>query len=96
MPMTNDQLLSTKIMARKSFKGGLGSLIQDSRKENLQEKEEEKEGIKQEEKLLFKYNELNEELHLWRTGKLTIEIFEKSLKENNLKYNKKSNSFGTL
>ncbi len=83
-------------MARKSFKGGLGSLIQDSRKEKKLEKDEEKERSEQQERLLFKYNELNEELHLWRTGKLTLEIFIKSLKENNLRYDKKNNSFGTL
>jgi len=80
-------------MARKSFKGGLGSLIQDSRIE--QQREKEKEEV-QDDKLLFKYNELNEELHLWRTGRLTTEIFTKSLKENNLKYDKKNNSFSKI
>ncbi len=77
-------------MARKSFKSGLGSLIQDSR--IFSKKEEEKEEVGND-KLLFKINELNEELHLWRTGKLTEEIFSKSLKDNNLKYNKYNNSF---
>ena len=77
-------------MARKSFKSGLGSLIQDSRIFNR--KEEVKEDIGNE-KLLFKINELNEELHLWRTGKLTKEIFVKSLKDNDLKYNRYNNSF---
>jgi len=79
-------------MARKSFKGGLGSLIQDSRND----KEEEEKDVVQDEKLLFKINELNEELHLWRTGKLTTEIFEKTLKENNLNYNKRNNSFDKI
>ena len=79
-------------MARKSFKGGLGSLIQDSR---LDKQEEEKELLK-DDTLLFRFNELNEELHLWRTGKLTTKIFEKSLKENNLKYDKKNNSFSKI
>ena len=79
-------------MAKKSFKGGLGSLILDSRKENEQEAEKETvDGV-----LLFKLDELNEELHLWRTGKLTTEIFTKSLKENNLKYDKKNNSFSKI
>jgi len=80
-------------MARKSFKGGLGSLIQDSRNDK---KEEEEKDVVQDEKLLFKINELNEELHLWRTGKLTTEIFEKTLKENNLNYNKRNNSFDKI
>jgi len=79
-------------MARKSFKGGLGSLIQDSR---IDRKEDEKELLK-DDTMLFKYNELNQELHLWRTGKLTTKIFEKSLKENNLKYDKKNNSFSKI
>ncbi|OQY03858.1 MAG: hypothetical protein B6I20_04160 [Bacteroidetes bacterium 4572_117] len=78
-------------MARKSFKSGLGSLIQDSRVENQEEKV--KEVAVHDEKLMLKINELNDELHLWRTGKLTVDIFEKSLKENKLKYNKKENSF---
>ena len=83
-------------MARKSFKGGLGSLIQDSRRENQLEKEVEKKEVVQDQNILFKNRELNEELHLWRTGKLTVKIFEKSLKENNLKYDKKNNSFGRI
>ncbi len=77
-------------MAKKSFKGGLGSLIQDSRIDRQREAEKEE---PKDDTLLFKYNELNEELHLWRTGKLTTEIFDKSLKKNNLQYNKKNNSF---
>lgn len=80
-------------MAKKSFKGGLGSLIQDSRNNN--QEEEVIEEVK-DKKLLFRVKELNEELHLWRTGKLTIEIFTKSLKENNLKYDKKNNSFSKI
>ena len=85
-------------MAKKSFIGGLGSLIQDSRNENLkaQEKEKKEEITLSDDKLIFKNNELNEELHLWRTGKLTTEIFNKSLKESNLMYNKKDNTFSKL
>ena len=78
-------------MAKKSFKGGLGSLIQDSRINS--QKEEEEFNQEKNEKLLFKINELMDELHLWRTGKLTLEIFEQSLKENNLKYDAEHNSF---
>lgn len=80
-------------MAKKSFKGGLGSLIQDSRIDR--QREAEKEEV-QDNKLLFKYEELNSELHLWRTGKLTTEIFNKSLKDNNLKYDEKNNSFSKI
>ncbi len=78
-------------MAKKSFKGGLGSLIQDSRINS--QKEEEEFDQEKNEKLLFKINELMDELHLWRTGKLTLEIFEQSLKENNLRYDVEHNSF---
>jgi len=78
-------------MAKKSFKSGLGSLIQNSSiefedngvvKENGDEK-----------KLRFKISQLLEELKLWRTGKLTLKNFEKTLKENNLKYNPETNDF---
>ncbi len=79
-------------MAKKSFKGGLGSLIQDSRIKSRLEEETVVDN-EQNEKLLFKINELMEELHLWRTGKLNPEIFEQSLKENNLKYDAHKNEF---
>ncbi len=81
-------------MAKKSFKSGLGSLIQNS---NI---EFEDNGVQKEndtgEKLRFKISQLQEELKLWRTGKLTLEIFEKSLKDNNLSYNPKTNQFTKL
>ncbi|MEN8120917.1 MAG: hypothetical protein ABFS35_11245 [Bacteroidota bacterium] len=80
-------------MARKSFKSGLGSLIQDSRVNSEKEKANE---VVSNENLLSKINELNEELHLWRTGKLTFEIFIKSMKENKIKYNKFNNSFSQI
>lgn len=81
-------------MAKKSFKSGLGSLIQNSSiefKENGVQKDKDIE-----EKLRFKINQLQEELKLWRTGKLTLEIFEKSLQENKLTYNPKTNQFSKL
>ncbi len=81
-------------MAKKSFKGGLGSLIQDSRINS--QKENEAIDNEQNEKLLFKINELMEELHLWRTGKLNTEIFKQSLKENHLKYDAEKNEFVKL
>jgi len=81
-------------MAKKSFKGGLGSLIQDSRIKS--QAEEDDFSSEEKEKLLFKINELMDELHLWRTGKLTLEIFEQSLKENKLKYNPENNTFSKI
>ena len=81
-------------MAKKSFKSGLGSLIQNSSiefEDNGVQKDKDVE-----EKLKFKIEQLQEELKLWRTGKLNLEIFEKSLKENKLKYNPKTNEFTKL
>ena len=79
-------------MAKKSFKSGLGSLIRDSRLEN-EENNIAEDNIENAENLTNKISDLTEELRLWRTGKLTIEIFNKSLKDNNLAYNEKDNSF---
>jgi len=78
-------------MAKKSFKSGLGSLIQNSSIEFEDNGVQKDKG--DEEKLRFKLSQLQEELKLWRTGKLTLEIFENSLKENELKYNSKTNEF---
>jgi hypothetical protein len=78
-------------MAKKSFKRGLGSLIQDSSIEF------EANGISkdnsQTEVLQAKIEKLQLELKLWRTGKLNIELFNKALEENNLIYNPTNNSF---
>ena len=78
-------------MAKKSFKSGLGSLIQDSSiefEENGMSK-----GISQTETLRAKIEQLQDELRMWRSGILTLEIFEKSLKESHLEYNPENNSF---
>jgi hypothetical protein len=81
-------------MAKKSFKSGLGSLIQNS---NIEfEDNGVQKGNDTGEKLRFKISQLQEELKLWRTGKLTLEIFEKSLKDNNLSYDPKNNQFTKL
>ncbi|MDF1549531.1 MAG: hypothetical protein P1P88_17020 [Bacteroidales bacterium] len=78
-------------MGKKSFRSGLGSLIQNSNIEfenNSVVKEK-----SSEEKLKQKLNQLQEELKLWRTGKLTLGNFKKTLKDNNLKYNVATNGF---
>jgi len=82
-------------MAKKSFKTGLGSLIRDSRLENEKNNANDEHEDKNEDTniLLQKISDLNDELKLWRTGKLTNEIFTKSLKDNNLTYNAENNSF---
>lgn len=78
-------------MAKKSFKSGLGSLIQDSSIEF------EANGISPEmnqmEILQKKIEQLQDELKLWRIGMLNPEIFHKTLKDNNLEYNPDTNEF---
>ncbi len=69
---------------KKSFKQGLNSII----KESLVSIEEEEKGIKA---LKAKISILERELMLWRTGQLTPELFEQSLKEHGLKYNPQTN-----
>jgi predicted nucleotide-binding protein (sugar kinase/HSP70/actin superfamily) len=46
--------------------------------------------------LLIKLRRSQDELKLWRTGKLTKEIFHKSLKEKGLAYNSETNDFEEL
>jgi hypothetical protein len=78
-------------MAKKSFKSGLGSLIQNS-SIAFEDNGFLKDGG-QIERLKFRIQQLQEELMLWRTGKLDIDIFEKSLKDNHLRYNQYNNTF---
>ncbi len=85
-------------MAKKSFKKGLGSLIQDSRIEdtindNVESNIDKEEVDKKISWLKIQLEKKDKELKLWRTGKLTIDLFESSLKESNLEYIKKTNSF---
>jgi len=78
-------------MAKKSFKSGLGSLIQNSSiafEDNGFLKD-----AGQQERLKYKIQQLQEELMLWRTGKLDVDIFEKSLKDNHIRYNQYNNTF---
>jgi len=43
--------------------------------------------------LFIKLSRFQDELKLWRTGKLNTDIFKKSLKENGLIYNSATNDF---
>ncbi len=87
-------------MARKNFKSDLGELITGSNIElevskntaqDSQDSKDDKDG-----KLNFAINQLKEELHLWRTGKLTMELFKKSIKEHGLKYDAEKNEFSKI
>ncbi len=79
-------------MARKNFKSDLGELITNSSIEldAIKAKEEDN---NYNSKLNFIINQLKKELHLWRTGKLTVDIFEESLKNYKLKYDAETNEF---
>lgn len=83
-------------MARKSFKTGLGELITSSSIESDLTKNEEQQDDNSLDKSNFIIAKLKKELHLWRTGKLTVDIFEKSIKEYNLEYNKETNEFSKI
>lgn len=88
-------------MAKKTFKGGLDSLLSSSNfdnqqsqegKENQNENLPEKELSKEEQHwLLIKIKRYEKELKLWRTGELTPEKFKNSLKDHGLSYNADSN-----
>jgi rRNA pseudouridine-1189 N-methylase Emg1 (Nep1/Mra1 family) len=77
-------------MAKKSFKGGLGSLLEStvrkSDEENLAEAEAMSISDLTEELRLAK-----EELYLWRTGKLSVKSFAESLDKCSLRYNEQTN-----
>ena len=85
-------------MAKKNFKKGLGSLIQDTRNknnethkdENAKDSDFDEEKIKQTEAKLSLYEN---ELWLWRTGRITLDNFDETLREKGLFYNALLNSF---
>ncbi len=90
-------------MGKKNFKSGLDDFF----KENLDEIEDitgqEKTKDKKEatlntdnqevKQLLLKLQRYEEELKLWRTGKLTVEKFHSSLKEQGILYDADANKF---
>lgn len=89
-------------MAKKNFKKGLGSLIQDTRKKVPKEEEkkiptgddnkiEHYENLIAELKTRIEWQET--ELYKWRTGELTPQRFIKSIEEHGLEYDATTNSF---
>lgn len=91
-------------MAKKSFKGGLDNLLASAGiKKKIEEKTQivpEKKEVKtsnltEDEKhwLLIKIDDLNKELALWRTGKLSVAEFQESIKKFGLSYNASTNEF---
>jgi TATA-box binding protein (TBP) (component of TFIID and TFIIIB) len=89
-------------MAKKSFMSGLDNLLASAGiKKKVEEKEIEnpldqtieKKEISEDEShwLLIKMKRLNEELLLWRTGKLNVNEFHESLKKFGLKFDQNNN-----
>lgn len=91
-------------MAKKSFKKGIGSLIQDSFSQRQaaedQEQHEETDDVQELQKRidsLEKQMKLQaDELWKWRTGELTTQKFHETLKNHQLKYNPEDNSLEKL
>ncbi len=90
-------------MAKKSFKSGLDNLLASAgiKKKVIppvissekKEKPETGDDLSKDNKywLQIKNERLNEELLLWRTGKLSVDKFNSSLKEHGLKYKSGTN-----
>jgi len=87
-------------MGKKSFKKGIGSLIQDSFEQGRQNQEEESSRQSEDVQELRKRiasleREVKlqaEELWKWRTGELTPQKFEETLKAHDLQYNPDNNA----
>lgn len=89
-------------MARKSFKGGLDNLlasagikkkiVETKKVETKKELAKVKElSVDEKHWLLIKNENLNKELALWRTGKLSVSEFKESIKKHGLSYNEEIN-----
>ncbi len=81
-------------MAKKSFKGGLGSLLENTfnktglDKQNVSEPKDDREF----DELKLELDICKAELALWRQGQLDMALFKASLAEEGLKYNSETNS----
>lgn len=81
-------------MSKKNFKGGFDSLFSNTGIEKSSD-DEKTDSVEMNDDskrwFVIKINRLQKELQLWRTGKLNVEIFNESLKENGLSYNEDTN-----
>ena len=87
-------------MAKKSFKWGLYNLLasaglkkKEEQAEQTIEKEVSEKEMTSDEKqwMLIKNEKLEEELALWRTGRLSVSEFQESLKKHGLVYHSGTN-----
>ncbi len=90
-------------MAKKSFKSGLDNLLasagikkKEVPKDDFGDKSAESKVVKEPDAdtkhwLLIKNERLEEELALWRNGKLSVDIFKDSLKKHGLLYKAETN-----
>lgn len=89
-------------MAKKSFKSGLDNLLASAgiKKKIISEepivekkKKPEKKDFNDDDKywLLVKTERMEEELALWRNGKLSVDEFNESLQKHGLKYKSETN-----
>ena len=78
-------------MAKKSFKGGLGSLLESTVKKTEDEELAQAEEALGNEHLVAQLRLAREELYLWRQGLLTVELFNQSLLAQKLYYDAKTN-----
>ena len=88
-------------MAKKSFKKGIGNLIEESVRHQQEEQDQApQEGQDELEKLRTENKRLREQLNLmkeelwhWRTGRLSTKKFQESLAQHNLHYSEAKNNF---
>lgn len=79
-------------MAKKSFKGGLGSLLESTFNKAGLEKQTNTSSTPTPDRLQQEIDVLKKELALWRTGELNKQLFDKNIEEAGLFYDSETNS----
>lgn len=75
---------------KKSFKGGIGNLLKESIDNSKKIETIDNDKL---DWLEQQIQQKDLELWKWRTGKLTVDLFHKTLADFNLKYNSRTNDF---
>lgn len=79
-------------MAKKSFKGGLGSLLESTFNKAGLEKQNNTNSSPSTDRLQQEIDVLKTELALWRKGELNKQLFDKNIEEAGLFYDSEANS----